>query len=114
MPAAMNEEGIEVKPNNVLSDIDKAYIIINYPHPVDTPPLDPVWTFEFALGVAGVDGSARDRILQEYRNSNWPEVRYQFTNWCITARAARAERLDRKSTRLNSSHYSRSRMPSSA
>ena len=94
MPAAMNEEGIEVKPNNVLSDIDKAYIIINYPHPVDTPPLDPVWTFEFALGVAGVDGSARDRILQEYRNSNWPEVRYQFTNWCITARAARAERLN--------------------
>ena len=93
MPAAMNEEGIEVKPNNELSDIDKAYVTINYPYPVGTPLLDPVWTFEYALGIAGVEGNPRDRILQEYRNSNWPEVRYQFTNWCITARAARAERL---------------------
>ena len=94
MPAAMNEEGIEVKPNNELSDIDKAYVTINYPYPVGTPLLDPVWTFEYALGIAGVEGNPRDRILQEYRNSNWPEVRYQFTNWCITARAARAERLN--------------------
>ena len=94
MPAAMNEEGIEVKPNNELSDIDRAYVTINYPHPVNTPLLDSAWTFEHALGIAGVDGSARDRILQEYRNSNWPEVRYQFTNWCISARAARAERLN--------------------
>ena len=31
MPAEMNKEGIEVPPNYELSDLDKAYMCINYP-----------------------------------------------------------------------------------
>lgn len=53
MPAAMNEQNIDVKPNNVLSDIDKAFMTINYPYPTSHPPADNIWTVEHALDVAG-------------------------------------------------------------
>ena len=33
MDAAMNKQNIEIKPKNVLSDIDKAFMTINYPYP---------------------------------------------------------------------------------
>ena len=59
MPAAMNEEGIEVKPNNVLSDIDKAYMIINYPHPVDTPLLDPVCSTKSSMPTSRLPGRGK-------------------------------------------------------
>jgi len=45
MPAELNEEGIRIPPNNELSEIDKAYLTINYPlfsFPVIDTPRSPV------------------------------------------------------------------------
>ncbi|KAJ7452613.1 hypothetical protein FB451DRAFT_1050784, partial [Mycena latifolia] len=62
MPAEMNDEGIAVPPNKKLSDIDKAYMVINYPRP---KPHDGArqWTLEYALKVAGVDAVTTQKIL---------------------------------------------------
>lgn len=43
-----------VKPNNKLSQRDKAYVSINYPRGFDNKS----WTVEYALDVAGVDEGA--------------------------------------------------------
>ena len=85
MPAAMNKQNIEIKPNNVLSDIDKAFMTINYPYPSSHPPAD-VWTVEHALDVAGVDAETKDAILVQYALSEWSEVRYPLSNFTTKAR----------------------------
>ncbi|KAJ7907565.1 hypothetical protein B0H13DRAFT_2501759 [Mycena leptocephala] len=61
MPAAMNEQHKDVPPNYKLSDMDKAYMIINYPRP--TPhALAPEWTLDHALQVSGVDPATTQDI----------------------------------------------------
>ncbi|KAJ6483192.1 hypothetical protein C8R45DRAFT_1099482 [Mycena sanguinolenta] len=56
MPAEMDKERIEIKPNYNLSEMDKAYMVINYPR---TKPHESAkeWTLEYALLVAGVSKS---------------------------------------------------------
>ena len=62
MPAEMNTQHKEVPPNNVLSDLDKAYTVLNYPL-LNPDANAPQWSVEHALQVAGVTGSSREKIL---------------------------------------------------
>jgi hypothetical protein len=59
----LNEEGVDVPANTKLSDMDKAYMIINYgrPKPHRSAPL---WTLERALKVAQVDSATANSILR--------------------------------------------------
>jgi hypothetical protein len=88
MPAAMNKEELEVKPNNVLSEIDKAFMTVNYPYPPNHPPADHIWTMDHALDVARVDPKTKARILEKYNLSKWAEVRDLFSGFCAKARYA--------------------------
>lgn len=59
MPAVATEGGHEVPYNYDLSDLDKAYMVINYPKSKDTEQLKfaadtGVWTLDRALRIAGV------------------------------------------------------------
>jgi len=77
MPDTMNEEKIEIDPNNELSDTDKAYITINYPreHPHENG-----WTIEHALEVAGVSDADSKTLVGICRASpnGWVELRKRF------------------------------------
>lgn len=64
MPAELNLQHVDVPPNTVLSDLDKAYAILNYPGLKASPAQPSGWTISHALDVAGVTGSSRDKILQ--------------------------------------------------
>ena len=88
MPAAMNEQNLEIKPNNVLSDIDKAFMTINYPYPSTRSPADSIWTINHALDVAGVDAETKAAILVQYGLSEWSEVRYLFSGFSTSTRCA--------------------------
>ncbi|KAJ7493835.1 hypothetical protein FB451DRAFT_1122358 [Mycena latifolia] len=84
MPAAMNLERIDVPPNEVLSDMDKAYMVINYPRP--TPHASaPMWTLEYALKVSGVDDATTQNILSA--KGNVTKIRAIFTAFQVAARA---------------------------
>ncbi|KAK6980655.1 ZnMc domain-containing protein [Favolaschia claudopus] len=52
MPAAMDKERIEIKPNYVLSELDKAYMVINYPR-AKPHPSAPEWTLAYAFEGGG-------------------------------------------------------------
>ncbi|KAJ7487013.1 hypothetical protein FB451DRAFT_1554137 [Mycena latifolia] len=84
MPAAMNLERIDVPPNDILSDMDKAYMVINYPRP--TPHASaPKWTLEYALKVSGVDDATTQNILNA--KGNVTKIRAIFTAFQVAARA---------------------------
>ncbi|KAK6966593.1 hypothetical protein R3P38DRAFT_3515439 [Favolaschia claudopus] len=83
MPAAMDKERIEIKPNNVLSELDKAYMVINYPR-AKPHPSAPEWTLAYALKVAGVSGAAAKDMLA--LGSDAPSLRSLFTAAQISAR----------------------------
>lgn len=80
MPSDMNTQRKEVPPNGSLSDLDKAYMLINYPRAsaaIETPE----WTFEYALEVAGVIGDAKQSILDA---PSIDLIRQRFALWRIT------------------------------
>ena len=76
----------------------------------------------FLLGRPGSGKSTVAQLLMEVAQKNGWDSRhiydYRYLHGMfqqeINDNLPEEERLDRKSTRLNSSHYSRSRMPSSA
>jgi hypothetical protein len=83
MPAAMNLEHIDVPPNDVLSDMDKAYMVVNYPRP--TPHASaPNWTLDYALKVSGVDPAT----IQDIKNAKGDvtKIRAIFTAFQVAAR----------------------------
>jgi hypothetical protein len=77
MPAKMNEEEMEVEPNNELSELDKAYITLNYPR--EDPSTG--WTVAYALEVAGVDREQRESMLHDYRTDGWSKLRGRLGRW---------------------------------
>ncbi|KAJ7174814.1 hypothetical protein C8R46DRAFT_1252910 [Mycena filopes] len=88
MPAAMNQQHIDVPANHALSDKDEAYMIINYPRP--TPhELAPTWTLDYALEVSGVDTATAQKIKDAKGNVN--TMRELFTNAQVTARMGRSD-----------------------
>jgi hypothetical protein len=75
-PAAMNEQNKGIKPNNDLSDIDKAFMTINYPPDDNTNKME--WTIELALDVIGIGDRKKNQIIETYRNGGWASLRQEF------------------------------------
>ena len=70
---------------------------------------------EFGVEVEELDEEELEEELEELEESSSPERdRYPATQSSAPGMASLLGVLDRKSTRLNSSHWSTSRMPSSA
>lgn len=64
MATEMNKQRIEVAPTYDLSDFDKAYMMINYPHNTShLSALQLAWTLEHAVQIAGVNWSTADDIF---------------------------------------------------
>ncbi|THH27511.1 hypothetical protein EUX98_g6673 [Antrodiella citrinella] len=78
MPPDMNEQRINVPPNYSLTDLDKAFVVINYPRKEPAQEA-PEWTLAHALDVVGVDASAKANILA--RTDDADDVRLAFTLW---------------------------------
>ena len=94
MPRKMNKQNIEIKSNNKLSPIDKAFMIVNYPFPPSRKPRDPTWSFTHALDVAGVNDDCRVEILKQHQGSDWKELRFLFTLSCTMTHARNLQDLD--------------------
>lgn len=84
MPGHINAEGIAVKVNNKLTDMDKAYMVINYPR---SSPHHKArdWTLQKALDVAGVPPMDQTDILSSIGDSG--TIRSYFASWSKEARA---------------------------
>jgi len=65
----MTNEGIGLKANQVLSDLDKAYVVITYPRATPHPEA-PEWTFDHALDIAKVDDIKDRAKLKELLEGN--------------------------------------------
>ncbi|KAJ7235845.1 hypothetical protein C8J57DRAFT_1571489 [Mycena rebaudengoi] len=87
MPHQMNVEQIDIPPNDALSDLDKAYMVINYPRP-SPHATAPQWTLDYALKVSGVDATT----TQDIKNSkaDIDKVRALFTTFQVDQRAKAA------------------------
>ncbi|KAG6844314.1 hypothetical protein H0H87_007843 [Tephrocybe sp. NHM501043] len=84
MPARINYEHINVNVNNKLSEMDKAYMVINYTRNVPHPKAKE-WTLKKALDVAGVPPSEQEDILL---NSDSGTIRAYFASWNKEVRSA--------------------------
>ena len=62
IPSEINGTGVDVVENQELSQLDKAYIFLNYPR-TDPHPGAKGWDIAHALDIAGVVGPRRDEIL---------------------------------------------------
>ncbi|KIM38832.1 hypothetical protein M413DRAFT_29778 [Hebeloma cylindrosporum] len=107
MPPEMNEQGIRIRPNNKLSDTDKAFLTINYPLFTNPAPgassdaskqATPLQKFTDALDIAGVAGDTRQTILTYFEEGDWQQIRYTFTDWCTSTRLARKAEQGAKPT----------------
>ncbi|KAF7336381.1 ZnMc domain-containing protein [Mycena venus] len=85
MPPEMNLQRINVPVNNDLSDMDKAYMIINYPGQTT----DLTWSLAHALKVAGVDAQTTKSITVAADKQNVTLVRTLFTAFQVEARNKR-------------------------
>jgi len=82
MPAAFNLQGITIARNQKLSDLDRAYMVINYPR--DVPSTDPVasqWTVDRALTFVGVPAATKQTILNFWRARQYDKMRLAFNTW---------------------------------
>ncbi|ESK80800.1 peptidase m12a astacin [Moniliophthora roreri MCA 2997] len=78
MPSQLNEEGIDIPVNTVLSDMDKAFITLNYPRKVPVP--GGISVAE-ALEIAGVSGQAASTILGYVDKGQYMKAREEFANY---------------------------------
>ncbi len=99
MPSDMNTQRKEIPPNDILSDSDKAYMLINYPR-ANAAKETPDWTFEHALDVAGVNVQAKQSILD---SPSVDLIRQRFALWRITGELAPISD-DSADSDLNPSH----------
>ncbi|KAK6988582.1 ZnMc domain-containing protein [Favolaschia claudopus] len=85
MPAEMNLQHVNVPVNNQLSDLDKAYVVINYPGQTT----DKTWTLDYALKKAGVDTTTSKSITAAAAKGNITLVRTLFTAFQVEQRNQR-------------------------
>jgi len=78
MPAELNEEGIEVPPNLTLSDLDKAFITLNYPNKT---PADKGMSVKDALKIAGVPEDVAKVIRDHVDATKYEEARNAFAKY---------------------------------
>lgn len=91
MPPHLNEQNKRIEPNNKLSEMDKAFMIINYPPFAAEGEDDPFKRdlFEDALDTVGVVDERKVKILKLYDSHLWLEVRYEFNRFSTDTRLAR-------------------------
>nr|GAT54779.1 predicted protein [Mycena chlorophos] len=85
MPSAMNLERVDVPANHVLSSLDKASMVINYPRP---KPHDkaPEWTLKHALDISSVDADTSQKILDAHAVNDIALVRKLFATFQVATR----------------------------
>jgi hypothetical protein len=91
MPAQMNEQRIDVEPNNKLSELDKAHINLFYPFDNSATYQ---WTIATVLQVVGFDEETKKCIQGIYDSrakdpNYWMRMRRAFRAWCAWCRAGR-------------------------
>ena len=87
IPASINKLDIHVAQNYKLSEMDKAFVTINYPPDPDNAN-KMGWTLDKALSVAGLTVMERRVILERYRNGEgWLVLRQDLKDWCYRNRA---------------------------
>ena len=67
MRAAMNKEKVDIPPNNDLSDIDKAYMAINYPRDLSS--------VSKTLETIDLDSNTKSAIIVAYKAHDILEMR---------------------------------------
>jgi hypothetical protein len=84
MPGNLDLEHVHVLPNTRLSDMDKAYMVINYPRTTPHPDAS-TWTLEYALTVSGVDA----QTIEDIKNAGGDvkKIRAIFTLFQVEQRA---------------------------
>ncbi|KAF6764496.1 hypothetical protein DFP72DRAFT_423757 [Ephemerocybe angulata] len=87
MPAEFNVQHIEIKPNNVLSPLDKAFAFLNYPFPPGTASVNPSVNLVNSLNTVGITGPVRASITTEWAENDWQGVRAEFTRWSVNQKA---------------------------
>ncbi|KAJ7182513.1 hypothetical protein C8R43DRAFT_1228916 [Mycena crocata] len=85
MSAGINLQHIEVKPNYNLSDLDKAYMVVNYPRTIPHPSAS-IWTLDYALRISGVDSATAKDIKNA--SDDVTKIRAIFTTFQVAARLA--------------------------
>lgn len=83
MPAELNTQRMEIRPNSQLSDFDKAYTMINYPR-VSAHPDASDWSLDRALDFVGLSGEPKTKIksaFQPERDPSAAQIRAQFSIW---------------------------------
>lgn len=85
--AYKNVQGITIGTNTNLSETDKAFMQIHYPHFGGGNPEG--ISFTRALEIMGVDGQDKDKLLRYYSSGNWKEIRENFRVISIRKRATR-------------------------
>ncbi|EEB92334.1 hypothetical protein MPER_09173, partial [Moniliophthora perniciosa FA553] len=81
IPAQLNELGIDIPGNKVLSQMDKAFITLNYPRKSREVTRPGDMSVEEALTTAGVDGKWYNSILDAVNKEDYPSARAQFQEW---------------------------------
>ncbi|TFK16663.1 zincin [Coprinopsis marcescibilis] len=87
MPAEMNVERIEIKPNNKLSALDKAFAFLNYPFLGSTASVDPTVNVTTSIATIGIEGEFKDAVLSEFNEGDWDGLRDEFTRWSLNEKA---------------------------
>ena len=88
MPAEWNEGNIEVPPNNVLSEFDKSFALLNYPFAPEGEKADEIKAkLEAAFTTLNVQDDFKENIRAEIAAHNWDGARAEFTKWCVNERA---------------------------
>jgi hypothetical protein len=67
MPAVMNKENVDIPPNHDLSDIDKAYMAINYPRDLSS--------VKKALQIIDLDSNTKSAIIKAHEEQDVLEMR---------------------------------------
>lgn len=88
----MTTQGIVVPWNNKLSDKDKAFMLVHYPR-FDFSDRTDGWSFERALDVLGLTGSAKESVIEKYNTGNVPDIRAEFAQFYEAVRIERQEKL---------------------
>ncbi|ESK82297.1 hypothetical protein Moror_15462, partial [Moniliophthora roreri MCA 2997] len=78
MPGHLNEEGIDIPVNTVLSDMDKAFITLNYPRKEPAPG---GMSVKQALIIAGVSEQAAGTILGYVDKGQYTKAREEFAHY---------------------------------
>jgi hypothetical protein len=78
MPAELNEEGIDIPVNLVLSDLDKAFITLNYPR--KTTAVDGMSVMQ-ALNIADVPHDVSATILANIDAEKYENARSAFAKY---------------------------------